>query len=63
MLAERLLQGQGRKLSCEESFKKGNVGVLKDSFAPCQGKLWDVFSGMEPTARETGRTWHVSKQP
>lgn len=59
---ERLLQGQGRKLSCEESIKKGNVGALKDSFSPCQRKLWDMFSTMEPIARETGRTWHVSQE-
>lgn len=63
VLAERLLQGQGRNLFPEESFKKCKVGVLKDSFAPCQRKLWDMFSRMEPVVRETGRTWRVSKQP
>lgn len=60
---ERLLQRQRTKLACEKSFKKGNVGALKDSFAPCQRKLWDMFSRMEPVTRETGRMWHVSKQP
>lgn len=34
---------------------KCNGGALRGSAAPCQRKLWDVFSRREPIARGAGR--------